>query len=456
MAAVTFLNHSSILVNSGNTKILCDPWFNGLAFHDGWSLLVDNLYDLNEIDFDYIWISHEHPDHFSIPTLRSLKKSAKFLYQKTKDQKVKKYLESKGHLVIELINKTPTVIGDIEITSILCHGFDCSLLFRFQDNSTFLNINDARIDVKKHLETDIAKFINSNELDLVSTQFSYANWAGNPGDKKMPEYFQSLVDQKNKYIIEFLKPKACLLFASFVYYCHEENFYCNENSFYKHVLQELNYSYTKLILPIPDQTINLLELNNENFDDLNSKSYIFWNSYHNNVSVKRKTESIVNIDKLVNQYESFHRNLWLNNDLNIKSSSNFTIKVFLDDIDTSVEIGLFQSKFEILESRSEIDFSISTETLDFLLKNNFGRGTVLVNSRIKFNYKFAHRFFLFFFIPYQNNIGIYFNNNDTFSKIDLINVQEAFVLNSIFKLYPEFKKQFILDCDSYSNLLEVN
>ena len=144
----------------------------------------------------------------------------------------------------------------------------------------------------------------------------------------MPEYFQSLVDQKNKYIIEFLKPKACLLFASFVYYCHEENFYCNENSFYKHVLQELNYSYTKLILPIPDQTINLLELNNENFDDLNSKSYIFWNSYHNNVSVKRKTESIVNIDKLVNQYESFHRNLWLNNDLNIKSSSNFTIKVF--------------------------------------------------------------------------------------------------------------------------------
>ena len=53
MAAVTFLNHSSILVNSGNTKILCDPWFNGLAFHDGWSLLVDNLYDLNEIDFSF-------------------------------------------------------------------------------------------------------------------------------------------------------------------------------------------------------------------------------------------------------------------------------------------------------------------------------------------------------------------------------------------------------------------
>jgi hypothetical protein len=44
----------------------------------------------------------------------------------------------------------------------------------------------------------------------------------------------------------------------------------------------------------------------------------------------------------------------------------------------------------------------------FLLKNNFGRGTLTINGRIQFNYPSAHRFFIFFFVPYANNIGIHF------------------------------------------------
>ena len=103
-----FLNHSSLLLTTSKTKILCDPWFKGTAFSDGWSLLYDESHNINELDFDYIWMSHEHPDHFSIPTLRELNKSCTFLFQETKDKKVKKYLEEKGHLVIELKNKEET------------------------------------------------------------------------------------------------------------------------------------------------------------------------------------------------------------------------------------------------------------------------------------------------------------------------------------------------------------
>ena len=102
---VIFLNHSCVLVDSGKTKILCDPWFEGTAFQDGWSLLYDQSHDINDLDFDYIWISHEHPDHFSIPTLNQLNKPQKFLYQETEDKKVKIWLESKGHSVPELPHK---------------------------------------------------------------------------------------------------------------------------------------------------------------------------------------------------------------------------------------------------------------------------------------------------------------------------------------------------------------
>ena len=89
MNHITFLNHSSLLVTSKKTKILCDPWFFGSAFQDGWSLLHDQSHDINDLEFEYVWISHEHPDHFSIPTISALKRKTKFLYQKTEDKKVK-------------------------------------------------------------------------------------------------------------------------------------------------------------------------------------------------------------------------------------------------------------------------------------------------------------------------------------------------------------------------------
>ena len=50
-------------------NILTDPWYNGNAFDNGWSLLYENKHKfiikvLNKTN--YIYITHEHPDHFSI------------------------------------------------------------------------------------------------------------------------------------------------------------------------------------------------------------------------------------------------------------------------------------------------------------------------------------------------------------------------------------------------------
>ena len=207
---------------------MCAPWFEGTAFQDGWPLLYDQSHNINDLDFDYIWISHEHPDHFPIPTLNQLNKPQKFLYQETEDKKVKIWLESKGHSVTELPHKQTTRIEDIAITSFTCDGYDSSLLFRFDDNSTFLNLNDSRIEKRKQLELEILDFVRDKAVDLVGIQFSYANWAGNEGDKDIPFHQQCLTDQKIKYVMEILKPKSCLLFASFIYFSHEENYYWNE------------------------------------------------------------------------------------------------------------------------------------------------------------------------------------------------------------------------------------
>ena len=98
---IKFLNHSSLLVSSREVSVLCDPWFTGTAFN-GWRLLKEDSHNINLIEFDYIWISHEHPDHFSIPTLNQLKSRKTFLYQETKDKKVSHWIRGKGHDCIEI------------------------------------------------------------------------------------------------------------------------------------------------------------------------------------------------------------------------------------------------------------------------------------------------------------------------------------------------------------------
>ena len=101
-----FINHASILISNGNKTILTDPWYKGGVFDDGWNLLYENEEEkirqiLNQVDF--IWLSHEHPDHFSIKFFIDYedlikKRDIKFLFQKTKDRRVFNFLVSKSKI----------------------------------------------------------------------------------------------------------------------------------------------------------------------------------------------------------------------------------------------------------------------------------------------------------------------------------------------------------------------
>ena len=85
---IQFVNHASVIITSSDAKILTDPWFFGGAFNDSWSLIPMANQDKIPFDeIDFIFISHEHPDHFHFPTLKSLpdnfKKELKFYFKKT-------------------------------------------------------------------------------------------------------------------------------------------------------------------------------------------------------------------------------------------------------------------------------------------------------------------------------------------------------------------------------------
>ena len=443
------------MLQTETTNILCDPWFKGTAFGNGWSLLHDNSHKINELEFDYIWISHEHPDHFSIPTLLELTKTCTFLFQETKDKKVKKFLESKGHSVIELKHKEVTKIGDLDVTCIVCDGYDSSLLVKYPDGKVLLNINDARIELNSHLENEILPLLKANTVDLLAFQFSYANWAGNQGDMDIPRFLQNKTDEKNDSVITKLSPKAILPFASFVYFSHEENFFWNESNWIEHVFKKYSSSKSTLIFPIPNQSINLNNVKKTQYTETNISALEFWKQKHEKLQVKDKIHP-KSLDKIKESYLRFNevinkKNTFLKDERN---GENVFLTIKISDLDMIIKVGLKEISFDVVDEVEAI--SVSSETADFLFTQLFARGTVSINGRVSFNYDKAHSFFLFFFIPYANNIGVYFDSLTPITKDMLMSISRTSVMMAISDNVDGILEKIEKDIEKFMNAFLPN
>ena len=100
---IEFVSHASVIISHDGISILSDPWFSGAAFHNGWRLIHepsnnDIIKALNKTT--HIFISHEHPDHFSPVFFKDknikdilIKRGIEFLFQYTKDKRVISFLK---------------------------------------------------------------------------------------------------------------------------------------------------------------------------------------------------------------------------------------------------------------------------------------------------------------------------------------------------------------------------
>jgi hypothetical protein len=70
---ITYVNHAAVIFDFGSLRLLCDPWFEGTCFADGWGLKFTNPHAYEEAAHcTHIWISHFHSDHMHLQTLQKL------------------------------------------------------------------------------------------------------------------------------------------------------------------------------------------------------------------------------------------------------------------------------------------------------------------------------------------------------------------------------------------------
>lgn len=382
---VQFINHASVEIVCGLTSILCDPWYEGDAFNGGWNLLYENNeVDINKIleKVNFIWISHEHPDHFSIKFFNKyksiiIKNNIQILFQKTKDKRVINYLNASGFDTKEIPFNTKIDLAPLlEITLFKDGFYDSALLIKYE-NEKLLNLNDCEINTIEKAE----KIFNlCGQVDVLLTQFSYAAWKGGINNLK---WRQNAAKDKISTIgmqSNIFKPKYIIPFASYVYFSNELNFYLNDSiNTPRKVYESLNKLSSKIIVLKPYDVFNGKCFNNE-------KNIEYWDQIYSNLNCLKKIEyKTINLDEIQVAYASFRERIKSNNNfyfmlivnkLRVFKAFN-PVKIYLEDLSATVLIDIFTK--ELLVTNSKPDLKMHSSSIYFLFKNSFGFDTLTVN-----------------------------------------------------------------------------
>jgi len=407
---ITFLNHASFVIEEENFKLCCDPYLFGSAFNNGWNLLKEENHEKQLKNLTHIFYSHEHPDHFAVPFLKSINESERskitIIYQETLDKRVKKFCEGIGYNFLELKNKLKINLSkDISVICGKVPFYDSWINFNIKDKN-ILNVNDCVLE-NSSLISEINQTLK-NKIDILFTQFSYASYAPTKESRLKTAENQFLALKKQD---ELIKPKFIVPFASFIYYSNVENKYMNDsinNVMSAHEFMNKNCKSKAIILRPNQEWDGTNELDN-------NMSLKYWkNIYENmdNLNYNKDTSSVDDLE-LISKSKKYI--------IRLKEKNNFLIVKFLKIIGLFKDIEIFVEdkkkyyNFNIFSGLQEINFvknknnliSLHSNSLAFLFDYNFGFDTLIVNARFTSNSSYYQRFKETFFLGTLNNTGRY-------------------------------------------------
>jgi UDP-MurNAc hydroxylase len=226
---IQLVSHASVLIRTADLTIWTDPWLTGKVFNNSWTLLLPPAWDPAWLDtIDYLWISHEHPDHFNIPTLRALpdafKRRVTVLFQASNSDKMFAALRRLGfqHTLALPHRHILALHGR---TRVYCYqvGQMDSCLAVLGDDTAVLDINDAEADAHdcQRMRADLGP------VPVVLNQFSLAGYGGESDrDARLPARARQIVDNMLANHRD-LGADLTIPIASFVYFSSVDNAYMN-------------------------------------------------------------------------------------------------------------------------------------------------------------------------------------------------------------------------------------
>jgi len=386
------ISHACVLVDLGEVKLLTDPWLFGNCFNDGWSLKKANLSEENitqdEINrITHLYLSHEHPDHFHIPSLKSLVSNINFSNveilckndPRTK-QDIVKILKKFGYKKFKLLDhlKLYNLNKNISIRIYHHRHIDSALLIFHKNQPLLININDCEIEKQE------CKFIKNKfgNFPVLLNQFSIAGFDGIYSKKNFLKHKQSILNNMINQHVN-LGAKTTIPFASFFWFSSFDNKFLNQ---YHNSLKDVSNKFQEKKLNLyciepPSSYVDFKELINKFRPP--SKELLEVGSRSKSDLIKTSL-IIKTIIKRIS---------------NLKSFSNRCIFYFLErnliffikDNSTFINVDFRRLKVKEINSLNKDNLcylEINSQPLYFAFANSFGIQTLGVSGRYKFiNYK---------------------------------------------------------------------
>jgi UDP-MurNAc hydroxylase len=375
---IQLISHASILIKSTDVCIWTDPWLFGKAFNESWSLFPEPAFRESILEeADYIFISHEHPDHFHIPTLKSLpnyfKEHVIVLYQENNSNKMFQAFRRLGFIKVRSLPHRE-IMWLSRSTRIYCYqvGQMDSCLGVMSADKTVLNINDAEINSKdcQIILKDIG------DVDVILNQFSIAGYSG------LKDYQKYLPIQAKRILKSMvanhqdLHAKVTIPFASFIYFSSEDNKYVNEfankpRDVYDYFVQNgedtvILYSGDCYEVGVKQDSSHALK----RFDEL----------YSTFDKIPYDPIISVPLEKIIESFDNLVRHLHNKFPKPLLSLLR-PVKVRIPDIERSVIFSISKGTLKELGNDEEVDLLVNSQPLYFGFTNPFGIQTLGVSGR---------------------------------------------------------------------------
>jgi hypothetical protein len=414
---LTLVNHASVLIKGEKQSILTDPWYEGEAFHRGWRLLHENKED--EIEYvlnntKFIWISHEHPDHFSISFFRKynsliIDNNIVVLFQHTKDKRVIGFLKKGGFQGMELPSGEPFALEDKFSIRIVKDEFYDSALLVTVAGTTIFNLNDCAMHSQKRINAFKTQY---GTCDVLLTQFSYAAWKGG---RDHIQWRRSAAEDKLTSLVrqgQTLQAKTVIPFASFIYFANVLNSYLNDAVNTPRRVRDYCRSANADFRCVFLKPMESLDLDNDS-PRQQEASLSFWETAFTSNKTYVQYQDSYSIDHLAKLFKTYCERLQKKNSwwlIRLCKALRVAFRpVSLKLVDTGEIVRVDLAKRAIGPSAAAPDIALHSESLAFIFKFPYGFDTLGVNGTFEeLQQGGFDKFTKTFAIENLNNIGYSF------------------------------------------------
>lgn len=216
---ITLISNATLLIELNGINILTDPWIEGPAIYGSWVHYPPSTMGISDLPkIDFIFVTHEHSDHFNVKTLSKFRKDIPIYVPHFGNGRLANKIKDLGFTKVTTLPSSQiiNINNDIKAISFKSESlWNDSILYLQLGNFKILNVNDAGFNWK------IPKIVG--DIDLVCSAFSFGatayplSWTHLNLDKKI-----EIMKEKNlgmlkmiKQIVEKCNAKFFLPFANF-------------------------------------------------------------------------------------------------------------------------------------------------------------------------------------------------------------------------------------------------